>query len=314
MLAMPEMEAARMPGGQSERCDNSALRFAARGVSLAFVFPKTWPRPPTHRPGSLTPVIAVFRSMAAALAASFALATVSAAEPTPAPFTFETYLLAPVHVHLFTARDEPALCTTLKEEDLRRIFGKVNRIWSQAGICFQVESISREEPAPLAGPVASLRQLSGRMLRRLPAAGYQEGLFNVYYLKAFDVNGIFFPKAIFVQDTAELNPVEGGIDEPLPRVTAHELGHALSLVHRQDTFNLMASGTTGASLNAAEIAQAREKAASIAWFARAPDLLAKADALQAEGRLAEAHVLYLRLAALPLEGEPLTRIRQVAGN
>ncbi len=48
---------------------------------------------------------------------------------------------------------------------------------------------------------------------------------------------------------------------PLPRVTSHEIGHALSLNHRQDRTNLMASGTTGFSLNEAEIKAAREMAA-----------------------------------------------------
>ncbi|MEI7821499.1 MAG: matrixin family metalloprotease, partial [Verrucomicrobiota bacterium] len=50
-------------------------------------------------------------------------------------------------------------------------------------------------------------------------------------------------------------------DEPLPRVTSHEIGHALSLSHRQDRTNLMASGTTGFSLNDTEVKAAREIAA-----------------------------------------------------
>jgi hypothetical protein len=52
-------------------------------------------------------------------------------------------------------------------------------------------------------------------------------------------------------------------------VTSHELGHVLGLVHRQETTNLIASGTAGFSLNDTEIATARAKAQElIERFAR----------------------------------------------
>jgi len=64
-------------------------------------------------------------------------------------------------------------------------------------------------------------------------------LFHVYYLKRMSVNGNLSGEAIFVKRHGFLRAVARGIDEPLPRVTSHELGHAFGLPHRQDTTNLM---------------------------------------------------------------------------
>ena len=66
-----------------------------------------------------------------------------------------------------------------------------------------------------------------------------------------------------MKETAKLREVEGGIDEPIPRVTAHELGHILGLPHRQDKTNLLASGTTGTILNEREVKTARAEARMI---------------------------------------------------
>jgi hypothetical protein len=75
------------------------------------------------------------------------------------------------------------------------------------------------------------------------------------------VNGVYMSDDFaLVQETARLRQVPGGIDEPVPRVTSHELGHALGLQHRQNETNLMASGTTGILLDEAEVKAAREKA------------------------------------------------------
>ena len=83
---------------------------------------------------------------------------------------------------------------------------------------------------------------------------------DICYLKDVQPNGFYYGEPIVVKDTASLREVTGGLDEPLPRVTSHEIGHALGLKHRQEVTNLMQSGTTGFSLNAAEIDTARGNA------------------------------------------------------
>jgi len=232
------------------------------------------------------------------------------AEDVPA-FGFQDFLLVPLRVHLLTSVDTPALNTSLTGGDVDRVLLKVNRVWAQAGIQFFMESLVCE-PAETAKKKEELdhtkRAPAGldAMLAHVPRASRCGEAFNIYYIKSFDVNGVYFrhPEAIFVKDTASLRKVEGGIDEPLPRVTSHELGHGFTLVHRQDTFNLMASGTTGTSLNEAEIRQARESAAKRAWILPAKSWLEKAEALEKEGKVAEALAAYQKLAALPLDAAP----------
>ena len=168
-------------------------------------------------------------------------------------------VIVPVRVHLMQSKTTPVMHTTLVESDVRRIFGKVNMVWAQAGIHFEIESIVRTE-AVAVPPDLEKKDEFVRVHSMIPKASLFATGLNVFYVKEVRPNGFFHSGLIVVKDTANLREVEGGIDEPLPRVTSHEIGHALSLAHRQDRTNLMASGTTGFSLNDTEIAAAREKA------------------------------------------------------
>jgi len=215
-------------------------------------------------------------------------------------FGFNDYLLVPVRVHLLSAKDSPAIQTTLTEKDITRIFGKMNGVWSQAGLHLYLESLIREEANIQETSAESSRRTDRELLALRPAQSKATNAFNIYYLKRMSVNG-FFSGAIFVKDTASLRKVEGGIDEPLPRVSSHELGHAFGLPHRQDTTNLMASGTTGTWLNEEEINRARAAARSFGWIESASNLMAQANALFSGNKMQEAATLYSRLATIPLK-------------
>ena len=115
------------------------------------------------------------------------------------------------------------------------------------------------------------------LMRLRPESSKATNVFHVYYLKQFGPNGICIRGINFVKDTASLRAVEGGLDEPIPRVTSHELGHALTLPHRQDVTNLLASGMSGGWLNESEIKQARESAKMKDWIQPAPEVLRKAN-------------------------------------
>jgi len=215
----------------------------------------------------------------------------------------DDFLLLPLRMHLLRAKEVPELNSRLTEQDAQRILGKINDIWRQAGIQFWAEGVLVEEAANqelLKGLGENRTDVHLRLIR--PRGSLSAEVVHLYYLHKMRPNGICLnasPQLLFVKDTAALNEVPGGIDEPLPRVSAHEIGHALGLPHRQDRTNLMASGTTGTSLNAQEIGTSRKVTEGFAWHLRPPAALAAAGKHTAEGRPAPARALYEALARLP---------------
>ena len=221
---------------------------------------------------------------------------------TPLPANPDEYLLAPLRVHLLSARDVPDVSTTLAAADVTRIVQKINRVWAQAGLHFYLESLVKEEAAnPDRYPG---RQDEGAGLLSLrPDASKAPDVLHVYFIKRMSVNGLYQPGAIFVKDTASLREVEGGMDEPLPRVTSHELGHAFGLPHRQNRTNLMASGTTGIWLNEEEVRLVREQARMLPWIESAAAVKQKAGDLAQAGKTNEAALWYQRLSALAAQAK-----------
>jgi hypothetical protein len=241
------------------------------------------------------------------------------ASPSPTVTTIpelDEFLIIPLRVYRLKSTDLPAANCELTDQDVRRIVGKVNRVWAYGGIYFGLESILEETAAtarllrlpeksqPMAESVnkelpqesekdpakdkaqpsdkealkprgeSREQLLDSRLYKALIPPRTRDFVgFRVYYIHQFDVNGIYYGnREAMVKETARLRQVPGGIDEPLPRVTSHELGHGLTLPHRQDNTNLMASGTTGTTFNEAEIAQARTAAKKLSFAISYTDL------------------------------------------
>ncbi len=214
----------------------------------------------------------------------------------------EPFLIVPVRVHLLRSTETPAAGTRLSFEDVRRIFKKANGIWHMAGIHLYVQSIVSENARPATGFEHATVMPYSILLSLRPEASKPAGMFHVYYLGEIPPNGVFMQTdGIFVKETASLMPVEGGIDEPLPRVTAHELGHGMGLPHRQNLTNLMASGTTGTSLNSEEIATVHRTLSKLPWVQTPQQFLDNADRLLAAGKKPEALAHYRTILDLPVE-------------
>ncbi|MDR3636489.1 MAG: Matrixin [Isosphaeraceae bacterium] len=225
---------------------------------------------------------------------------------------YDDFYVIPLRVHVLTSKELSDVDCRLSDSDVSRVLSKVNAIWHRAGIHWGLESL-RREPAAREPRFKLARDLDGpgnlglfRLL--MPEESRHFAGLHVYYIHKFAVNGVWLGEGIaFVQETAALRPVEGGIDEPLPRVTAHELGHGLGLSHRQDRTNLLASGTTGTLLNTEEVKTARSHAARLDGSRTVAALRAAAEEAESKQDDGQALLSWRWLAEVPGQGSDEAR-------
>jgi hypothetical protein len=224
----------------------------------------------------------------------------------------EDFLVIPLKVHVLAAADLPEVDCRLTDADVIRIVGKVNRIWHQAGLHWGLKAVVRE-PAARRNKFRLARDLGGEpglhaYRELIPDGGRAGSGAHVYFVHDLPVNGVWFDAGFaVVRETARLREVEGGIDEPIPRVTAHELGHMLGLSHRQAETNLLASGTTGTLLIREECETARVAAAQVEGVRTVSALREAAHRAEDEGVPERALKFWTWLAEIPGDDEEARR-------
>ncbi len=236
-------------------------------------------------------------------------------------FLYDEYRMLPVRFHLLESEQQEPLHCQLSVVDVDRILGKVNLIWEQASIYFYLESVVQESAANqfVIGGFTRGAPIQLYPLIR-PPQSMAHNMFHLYCIHEFRPNGatIGGHDVIFFKDTVSLMPVEGGIDEPLPRVLSHQLGYALSLGNADDQAYLMANGTTGTLLSEREVFAARQAVESIEWHMTPTKMSDAADSFMEEGAMRKAGQLYETLMAIPgrspLKDTAQQRMQEIEGD
>lgn len=177
----------------------------------------------------------------------------------------------PVQVHLMRSSIHPWLQSTITETEVRTLWSEVNSIWSPAGIRFEISAVKPLDALPVP-PRKWLQRDRNWVKSAIPMDKLHAQALDLCFIHEMGPNGFYYDEPVVVSETPGSYHVRGGATNRIARVIAHEFGHALTLQHRDPKTALMASNSTGITLNASEIAAAREAAAKWAAFFHAQRL------------------------------------------
>ena len=174
-------------------------------------------------------------------------------------------LVAPVRVIALRSEEAEALDSSLSDEQITARFDEVNRIWKQANIRFEIESIVRPQAQQAASFQAAIdsgaKKAQSLLSQIYPSDQVLDEGWTVVLLEDFGamppgvfscVSGLVFAARYFGKQK---------IEAPT-NVLAHELGHALNLPHLcgQGENLMCATGKQPEKLNQAQIDDARSQA------------------------------------------------------
>jgi len=176
--------------------------------------------------------IAAFSLVLALLAGSTAAGhstTIDTFDPAPGDT-----LTLPVRVHQVTSDSSPELTSQLTEEEIATVFEGVNRVWGQARIVWEIESIVEEDLSHV-GSLESLREGMGigqAIAAVLPRENLTHDLWHVFFVRDMGAVPGFYASSLPAVIQSEIDPFGGvAFDGGLIRILSHELGHALGLQH-----------------------------------------------------------------------------------